>query len=929
MSDAARPARFVIGIDLGTTNSAVAFADLHRAGPDGVPPVEVFGVPQLVAELEVGSPETLPSFLYLPRAQEREALASAVPWAGTQPGVTGTWARDHGELAPGRLVASAKSWLCHGGVDRTAAILPWGSEEAHCSPVTATAAYLAHMRDAWNHAVARDGRATSLRFEQQDIVLTVPASFDEEARELTVDAARQAGLDRLALIEEPSAALYAWLARRRGRLGDCLRDGDTLLICDVGGGTTDFTLVRVSVHGDAPTFDRTAVGEHLLLGGDNVDLAIARLVEERLGGPRLTLRQRLGLRRHAAVAKERLLGPPGVPDAPISILGAGASVVGGAVSVKLTREDVLGLVLDGFLPPVPAQATPASGRRGGLREMGLPYAEDAAITRHLAAFLRRAGGDGGMVQPDVLLFNGGFFTPPELRERLSEVVAGWRTSAAREALRHLEHPSPATAVAEGAAWYGLVRRGHGVRIGGGTPRAYFIALAADHPAREEAQPAVCVVPRGTAEGTALPLEGREFRVATNRPLAFTLLSSLTRQDPIGAVADLGGADAHRHAPLVTELRYGKRSRHAEVPVRLETHLTEVGTLELWVVAPDTGHRWRLQFQLRAVPSGREDAGTAAIVESDRLDTARAVLSAVFGDGAASPDPVMAQLEEVFGVAKHSWPVSAVRPLADALLDALDGRRRSPRHEARWLNLLGYALRPGFGATLDEARMVRARRLYLAGLAFPGDIQCEAEWLVLWQRVAGGLTAGQQQEVFDRYARQLGVGAARPRRLGPQIEREGLRLLASLERLTAARRTAVGDHLVGRLAKDQRNAAFLWALGRAGGRVPSYGPANTVVPPADAARWARAVMTMGSTGAEAIATVARLCACTGDPVRDLDDEARRDALEWLVRAGADERLRSRLLEPAPSEDSDGAVAFGETLPEGLRLSGAGGPAPSIS
>jgi molecular chaperone DnaK (HSP70) len=928
MSGAVRPARFVIGIDLGTTNCAVAFADLHGAGPDGVPPVQVFAVPQLVADREVGRPPTLPSFLYLPRDDERAALPSVIPWARTEPGVAGTWARDHGELAPARLVSSAKSWLCHGGVDRTAPILPWGSEESLCSPVAASSAYLAHVRDAWNHVVARDGRAVDLRFEHQELVLTVPASFDEEARELTVEAARQAGLDRIVLIEEPSAALYAWLARHGGRLGTHLRDGDTLLVCDVGGGTTDFTLVRVTVDGDTPAFDRTAVGEHLLLGGDNVDLAVARLVEERLGGPRLTLRQRLGLRRQAAVAKERLLGPPAVVESPISILGAGASVVGGTLAVRLSRQDVLGLVIEGFLPDVAPAASPAMDRRGGLREMGLPYADDPAITRHLAAFLRRAGDEAGMVQPDVVLFNGGFFTPPELRLRLSAVVESWGTRAGRGPLRHLEHPSPATAVAEGAAWYGLVRRGHGVRIGCGTPRAYFVALGGDQHAGSGAQAAVCVVPRGTAEGAVLALEGREFHVTSNRPLAFTLLSSLTRQDPLGTVAGLDDADAHRHAPLVTELRYGKRSRHVDVPVRVEAHLTEVGTLELWLVAPQTGHRWRLQFQLRAAPGSGADTPNTAIVDSERLEAARAAVRAVFADGSASPDPLMAQLEEAFGVAKHGWPAVAVRPLADTLLEAAEGRRRSPRHEARWLNLFGYALRPGFGATLDEARMVWARRLYLGGLAFPSDVQCEAEWLVLWQRVAGGLTAGQQQELFDRYARQLGIGTVRNKRLGPQVEREGLRLLASLERLTAARRRAVGDHLASRLAKDPRNAAWLWALGRAGGRVPSYGPANTVVPPADAARWARAVMAAAHPGVEAVTTVVRLCTCTGDAARDLDEDVRREVAAWLVRAGADQDLRSRVLEPVPLGAGDGAVAFGESLPEGLRLAGDDGAAAAI-
>jgi hypothetical protein len=332
--------------------------------------------------------------------------------------------------------------------------------------------------------------------------------------------------------------------------------------------------------------------------------------------------------------------------------------------------------------------------------------------------------------------------------------------------------------------------------------------------------------------------------------------------------------------------------------------------------------------LRASPAGEAAPTTSALVAPDRLDTARQVVSSVFVTRTAAPDPLMALLEEAFGVGKHAWPAAAVRPLADALLDAIEGRCHSPRHEARWLNLLGYALRPGFGASLDDARLTRARRLYLAGLAHPGDVQCEAEWLVLWQRVAGGLTAGQQQEMFDRYARQLGVGAVRPKRLGPQIEREGLRLLASLERLPASRRTQVGDHLAARLARAPDDAALLWALGRAGGRKPSYGPANTVVPPADAARWVRTLLAAGAAGPDRVAAVVRLCVCTGDAARDLDDAVRLDAAGWLERAGADARAVARVREPVPEAPEDTVTAFGETLPEGLRLAAPVGRAPAI-
>jgi molecular chaperone DnaK (HSP70) len=924
--------RFVVGVDLGTTNTAAACADLGQVARQGVPRVEVFAVPQVVAEGEVAPRDTLPSFLLLPTPEERASGRFALAWSPAPDGVVGTFARDHGALVPGRLVSSAKSWLCHDAVDRRADILPWGADEgaARRSPVAASAAYLAHVREAWNHARAGGAAGSPLRFERQDLVLTVPASFDEEARELTVEAARAAGVERFTLVEEPTAALYAWIAAHQHALGDHLHDGDIVLVCDVGGGTSDFTLVRIRVEAGDLRFERTAVGEHLLLGGDNLDLAIARHVEEKLGRPRLTLSQQQNLRRQCAQAKERLLGPPPVARLTVSVLGSGRALVAGAMTCELTRDEVLALLLDGFLPGCDADAVPTLDRRAGLRELGLPFAADAAITRHLAAFLRQAGGDAGL-RPDAVLFNGGFFTPVEARERLTTVVASW-FAGSRPGWhpRVLANANPATAVAEGAAYAGLVRHGLGTRIGGGSPRAYFVALggaASD----DAAGRAVCVLPRGAQEGTTHLVEGREFLVATNRPLAFSLHSSLTRSDGLGAVVGLDDEHAHRHAPLVTELRYGKRSRQVEIPVVLEVHYTELGTLELWLLARQTDHRWRLQFQLRAL-RGETPERPGGTFDEAALERARALVGQVFGaagqtGGAAppggTPETLMARLEEVLGFGKHAWPLGAVRPLADALLEVVEGRRRSARHEARWLNLAGYCLRPGYGAPLDDWRMTQLRRVYLAGLAFPGDVQCQAEWFVLWQRVAGGLSAGQQRELFDREASRLGIGTGKaPKRLAPQLEREGLRLLASLEHLDAATRARVGDHLLARLRREPRTGSLLWGLGRAGARWPVYGPLNTVVAPPRVEAWVVALAeAFPQPSDEVVSTVVQLAARTGDPARDLDEDTTRHLHDTWLAAGVDAQRLARLVEVEPPSEDDTARAVGERLPEGLKLADA--------
>src|SRR5262247_2403511 len=384
--------RYLIGIDLGTTNSAVAYVDTQEPVTGDTPPIHVFDIPQLIAEGEVGVVPTLPSFLYF--ANEQDAPGSLrLPWEDRPNSVVGVFAREQGALVPGRQVTSAKSWLCHDAVDRTAKILPWGAEhtERSCSPVEASTRYLAHLRDAWNHTMAPGD--DELGFERQDIVLTVPASFDEEARELTVKAARDAGFQKLTLLEEPLAAFYAWIVARRRLLKRYLKDGDLVLICDVGGGTTDFSLIRVQIVAGEIKFERTAIGEHLLLGGDNVDLALARRVMEKLGNPKLSLRQQNALRRQCCAAKEKLLSDGRLKRLPVSVLGAGRAVVGGALSTELTRQEVEEALVGGFLPLTAPNELPARERRTGLRELGLPYASEPAITKHLAAFLAKADED--------------------------------------------------------------------------------------------------------------------------------------------------------------------------------------------------------------------------------------------------------------------------------------------------------------------------------------------------------------------------------------------------------------------------------------------------------------------------------------------------------------------------------------------------------
>jgi molecular chaperone DnaK (HSP70) len=911
-----------IGIDLGTTNSALAWAESRG-------PVRIFDVPQLVAPGEIGRQAALPSFLYFPTNAERESGIARLPWAADADAIVGVLARDHGALVPGRLVSSAKSWLSNALVDRTAALLPWGVEGGpRISPVDASTRVLAHLRDAWNQVHAAEG--APLRIENSSIVVTVPASFDEEARELTVQAARAAGFEKLRLLEEPLAALYAWIAAHRASLPQLISANALILVCDVGGGTTDFSLIRASDERGELTFERIAIGEHLLLGGDNLDLALAAAVEQKFGaGVKLTLAQRQTLRRKCSAAKEQLLADPERSAVQITVLGAGRGVVGGGMTAQLTRDEVIHALTSGFLPLTARDDLPARDRRAGLRELGLPYESEPAITKHLAAFLDRAARQSGSeaVKPTAVLFNGGFFTPPVARERLLEALASWFG----ERPDVLESPHPESAVAVGAAFYGRLLQHPGAAkrllIKAGSARTYYIGVTADDSART----AVCVMPRGTQEGTRHELD-REFTVVTNQPAAFTLYSSTDRHESLGDIVSFGeGDEVRRHAPLTTALRYGKRSRKEPLAVRLTAALTETGTLELWCESRATEHRWKLAFNLRAFeadplddaiePADAPTAQTSVIVSEDAIARAHQSIRNVFGSGAqegAAPDALVGELENALGHEKGAWPLEAIRRLADLLLELAPGRTKSAAHEIRWLNLTGFCIRPGFGSSADAWRMTELRKVYAAGLAFPKEIQNQVEWLVLWQRTSAGFTAGQQRELAQRVSGGLGLGQRKPSRLNPQIERESWRLLGGLERLDAGQRTKLGEELLARLRRDARNSAGLWALSRFGARAPLYGPLNTVVAPDVAERWIDALLGFKGMSADLVSAILLIGARTGDPARDISTDVANRTFGRLKDLGIDAELLRGLREAIPQDRADTGRVFGESLPEGLRL-----------
>ncbi len=598
---------YIIGIDLGTTNSVVAYTE---ATVDRIEDarVRIFAIPQVVDAGAVETRQVLPSFVLLPQAPEVPEGALGLPWNETAQHAVGEYARNRGEEIPQRLISSAKSWLCNTLVDRKAPILPWqgarpgtdAAEGRKMSPVEAQSAILSHIRDAWNHTMAPtdSGLDESRMMENQLVYLTVPASFDAVARELTIEAAEMAGLSHAVLLEEPQAAFYAWIGASDGAWRDAVTAGDLVLVCDVGGGTSDFSLIQVGEEEGDLTLERVAVGNHLLVGGDNMDLALAYSLARDLSerGTRLDTWQMNGLWHSCRRAKEELLSDPDLDSRQVTILGRGSSLIGGMITIELTRDRVDSILRDGFFPVCQRTDKPKAAARAGIREFGLAFEADAAITRHLAAFLDRPG-DKEQVNPTCVLFNGGVMKAALLRERIVSILADWGENGG---IREIEARGDYDlAVARGAAYYGLARQGKGIRIRSGLERSYYIGIAAALPAvpgMPIPTKALCVAPFGMEEGTSAQIMDQEFILVVGQPVIFDFLGSTTRQeDAVGTVVE----DWHEQIEAVTTLETTLAGEPGQViPVTLELEVTEVGTLQLYCASKTDDTRWKLEFNVR-------------------------------------------------------------------------------------------------------------------------------------------------------------------------------------------------------------------------------------------------------------------------------------------------------------------------------------------
>ena len=586
---------YIIGIDLGTTNSVVAYTPAQLIKGQA-PDIQVFEIPQLVDAGVVENRKILPSCILVPREHEIEEDNLKLPWEGPAGMAVGEFARQRGAQLPLRLISSAKSWLCHPLVDRNKPILPWhnsGDDDPKAiklSPIAAQSAILEHIRNAWDHVMAKKDK--KLKFKHQEILLTVPASFDAVARDLTVKAAQEAGLENITLLEEPQAAFYAWIEANPD-WREQIKTGDHVLICDVGGGTSDFSLISVTESQGELTLERVAVGDHLLVGGDNMDLALAHAVMSKSKSKKkLNARQMQSLWHSCRSAKEKLLNHPELESLDITILGSGSKLIGGSRKVKLPRNLIKEVIINGFLPESPLDVNPKVNQQVGIREHGLAYEAEPAITRHLAYFLKHKDKS---TWPTTIFFNGGVMKSSLVRKQVMDVVSSWNNSA----LREIENTDFDLSVAMGAVYYGLARRGNGVRIRSGLGKTYYIGVAASLPAvpgMDTPLKALCVAPFGMEEGTDVTIPNREFILVVGEDVKFDFLgSSIRLDDSVGLIID-DWEDQIEHLTSLETILDGETG--STQPVFLEVKVTEIGTLEIWCKAREDERRWKLEFNVR-------------------------------------------------------------------------------------------------------------------------------------------------------------------------------------------------------------------------------------------------------------------------------------------------------------------------------------------
>ncbi len=930
--------RFLVGIDLGTTNTVVAYCEITDDLQQS--PVSLFDIDQLIGAGEVVRKPLLPSFRYHPAIGQISPNDLTLPWQNQPVAgdiehvIIGEWARELGAKVEGRQVSSAKSWLSHQAVDRNSEILPWAgaTDVDKVSPVIASASYLNHIRQAWNY------RNPSNKLEDQDVVVTVPASFDETARKLTLEAAKLAWLERIVLLEEPQAVCYDWYARHQQTAADELKQLPLILVCDVGGGTTDLSLIEARFatdNGEELALNRIGVGEHLMLGGDNLDLALAHLAESRFNqNKKLNAASLTKLIQQTRKAKENLLSANAPEQVKITMLGSGSKLLGGTKSIDLNKAEVHQIALDGFFPISEFTELPDK-RRSAVVEFGLPYVADPAVSKHVAEFLtqhqqvsRSALGiedDKQTAIPVGLLLNGGVFNSELITERVTTLLENWRGGE----ITVLDNPHPDWSVALGAVAFGKARRGAQLKIGGGAARSYFLHLQE----KNKLGKALCLLAKGTEEGQEIRLSGRRFSLTLGEPVRFNLLTSthdtLTNQTAIqnGVMVNVDPDLFQPLPPYIAtldsegvELQANQKER---VEVLLACQLTEVGTLKMECVSTQNdSKRWALEFEVRNQQAVEEEQNL-----HPRLGECKELITRIYSGNKKSGDnseikTLAKDLEKRLGQ-RDEWDFTTLRQLFDAFASGRKRRRRSEQHEKNWLRLAGFALRPGFGDATDAWRIEQVWSLYQQGIQFKNH-QGWTDWWVFWRRIAGGLNQEQQETILADIAKYLHPGAMKNPQSAKAAQDMGyesmVRLSASLEHLDVEDKVLLSSWFLSKaINHNQFQQAHWWALGRLASRTPLYGSQHNVVSREQAEQWLPKLLEQNWQKEPMIAFAAvMICRKTGDRLFDISDDYRQQVLEKLKLSKVPETWIELVAEVKALSANESKRIFGDALPSGLTL-----------
>jgi molecular chaperone DnaK (HSP70) len=915
--------KYVIGIDLGTTNCSVSYVDLQKSEKKNR--IQTFNIPQLTGHGEFTRVNSLPSFLYIPGEYDISKESLKHPWKKDHDQFPGVFARDHGAKIPSRLVSSAKSWLCNAQVDREGKILPWGSDGIEkISPVTATVEYLKHIKNSWNHYVKDE----DLFFENQYLVITVPASFDESARALTLKAATQTGLAEVTLLEEPLAAFYSWLIKHEQNWQSFVNPNELVLVCDVGGGTTDFTLITLKESEGSPRFERLAVGDHLMLGGDNIDRSAAELVASKFKtGQGLDKDKWKSLCFKCRQAKEQIFEEK-EDSVRITLKGEGRSLISGTLAADLTRDDLTSLLNRDFFTDINHEQDlknlPGKNEEKIVSEFGILSEKEESISRHIIMFLEKQRANikaslGKEPMPDHILFNGGSLKPAFIQDKIRRSIREWFNCKDESLPKVLENNDLDLAVGLGASYYGLVKQGIGVKVGSGSPRSYYIGVADD---TANGQKAVCVVERGLDEGSDIELAGMEFEVLANQPVSFDVFSSSFRSgDCSGDMVEIDDT-LTAMPPFKTIINFGQSTQGKTIPVKIKAAYTEMGSLSMCCDSVVSDHKWDLQFQLRDSSANAVSVADGEIFSQEIVENTCLLIDDFFLRASFDSDGnnnIVKSIEKLVEKKKTKWPLGFLRAMADRLIRNEKAIKISPEHEVRWLNMAGFCMRPGFGDAFDGQRIKKLWRVYLSGLNHSKQKQNRIEWWIFLRRISSGFNAGQQRQFFQNISQYVLKDNGSKIKISPQESVELWMAIANLERLLVKDKVVLAKALLNKFKPGKTPRQLLWALSRIGAREPLYGSMDRVVPPKEVSNWVRRIIKFNwKENDPVLEMIVQMVRKTNDRTRDMDPESLEMILGWLAKRGVKNEMVNMVKTRTDMAIKEQSRVFGESLPAGLVL-----------